>query len=79
MSGVDRKRLVRAFELERKDVSSSFAWGYELCFSVPIKSFYVNELAADLSVPVSFKVFNCRLITDILNFIIGFLCRMLKF
>ena len=59
MSVIDRKRLLRAFELERKDFSLNFAFGYQLCFSVPspvIKYFYVNELDADISVPVSYAV-----------------------
>lgn len=61
MNTIDRKRLVNAVELQRKDVTLNFAWGYQLGLSVPssiIKSFYVNELDVDVSVPVSYRVSN---------------------
>jgi hypothetical protein len=61
MSDVDRKRLLNALELRRKDVCEKFSWGFQLCFpgpSLTIKSFYVNEIGADVSVPVSYQVAN---------------------
>ncbi len=59
MSVVDRKRLLNALELRRKNVCEKFSWGFQLCFpgpSLTIKSFYVNEIGADVAVPVSYQV-----------------------
>ena len=60
MSVVDRKRLLNALELRRKNVCEKFTWGFQFCFPKPslsIKSFYVNEIGTDVSVPVSYQVF----------------------